>query len=127
MLRSTLIAALLAGLALATTPARAQNVAWSVSVGTGGAFGAYVGVPGPVVAVPPVAVYPGAPVYSPTVVVSAPRVYAPAPVYPAYAYPVPRVAYPGPTVWVGPRVRAYPVVLPVYGGRGHWRGHGHRH
>ena len=119
MLRSTLVAALLAGLALATTPARAQNVTWSVTVGSGGALGAYVGVPGAVIA-PPVAVYPSAPVYSPTVVVAAPRVYPP-----------PRVAYPRPAVWVGPRVRAYPVVLPVYGGgghwRGHWRGHGHRH
>ncbi len=133
MLRSTLAAVLLASLALAGAPARAQNVAWSVTVGSGGALGAYVGVPGAVVAPPPVAVYPGAPIYSPTVVVATPRLYAPprvwAPpvVYAPAVYAAPRVAYRGGAVWVGPPVRGYRVAIPAHAGRGKWRGHGRGH
>lgn len=126
MIRSTLAAVLAAGLTLAAAPAGAQNVTWSVTVGSGGALGAYVGVPGSVFAPAPVAVYPSTPIYSPTVVVATPRVYSPA-MYPSPVYAVPRVVYRSPVVWVGPRVRGYPVVLPAHAGRGGWRGHGHRH
>jgi hypothetical protein len=125
MFRSILAAVLATGLTLAAAPAGAQNVAWSVTVGTGGALGAYVGVPGPVFAPPPVAVYPRAPIYAPTVVVSAPRVWGPRAVYAPPVYYVPRFVHRRGAVWVGPPVRGYPVALPAHAGRGGWRGHGH--
>ncbi len=125
MLRSTLAAVLAAGLTLAAAPAGAQNVAWSVTVGSGGALGAYVGIPGPVFAPPPVAVYPRAPLYSPTVVVATPRVWVPQVVYAPPVYLAPQFAYRGGRAWVGP-VRGYPVVLPAHAGRKGWHGHGHR-
>ena len=123
MLRSTLVAAVLATPALSAAPASAQDVAWSVTVGSGGSLGAYVGIPGPIIApVPvarPIAVYPPPPVYRPAVVVAAPGVYLQPPVYPMPYYAAPRVVYRTP-VWVAARPYAYPVGV-------RWRQHGHRH
>jgi hypothetical protein len=131
MLRSTVVAVLLAATALAAVPARAQNVAWSVTVGSGGSLGAYVGIPGPVIAPAPVfrpvAVYPSAPIYRPTVVVATPGYYPPARVYPVPVYAAPRVVYLGAPGWVGPRPYTYRGAPPVYRVRAQWREHGHRH
>ena len=115
----------LASLAIAGTAA-AQNVAWSVSVGSGG-YGGYGGYGGVAVGIPAPVVIAPAPVYLPPVVVR------PAPVYaPVYAGP----AYPAPVVIATPRFyppvyapaavvyRGGPYGYPVAAHRGH---HGHRH
>lgn len=95
------VAALALGAALASAPALAHDLSWSITVGSGGAVGVHIGVPGvavvtpaPVVVAPPRYAYPAPVVVAPPryphpVVVAPPRhVVLPAwPMVPAYAAP----------------------------------------
>lgn len=120
MNRQGLVAGLVLGLAgLATVPAHADKIYWSVGI-SGPGVSTTVSNGRPYVAYPPapVVVYPPAPVvhYPPVVYAPPPRV--------VYA-PPPRVVY-------GPRPVYYgqPAPVVIYRDRpprhGHWHRHGHR-
>ena len=127
MIRSMLVAAVACGAVFAGANAGAQDLAWSVSVGSHTGVGVHVGVPG--IAVPvatpvypsPAVVYLPAPVYRPV------RVY-PRPVY----YPAP-VLYPAAPFYVLPRTVVHVPARAVthvhrsgFGPYGHRKGgHGH--
>lgn len=121
MRRSMPLAALALGAALASAPALAHDLSWSVTIGSGGAVGVHVGVPAVAVVTPaPVVVARPRYVHPVPVVVAPPRhVVMPAwSMVPAYAAPVP-VYMPAPVTYLphahGKRLHA-----------GH-RGNGHRH
>jgi len=94
MFRSTFLAALGCGAMFAAGGAHAQELTWSLSVGSATGVGVYVGVPTPVYPAPLVAYVP-APIYRPVY----PRPYlhwAPVAHPAAPVYVAPRVFVPGP-------------------------------
>lgn len=124
-------AALALGAALASAPALARDLSWSLTIGSGGALGVHVGVPG-VAVVAPAPVIVAAPPPRPRPVVFAVPAYPPMPVvvapprylithgYPLHATPA-VVARPLPVIYVpyAHGKHAHP------GHRGKGRGHPH--
>lgn len=111
VLTATLFAAVTA---VASTPALAQDIGWSLSIGSNGQASVTIGN---------VPVFAGGPVYFP----SAPPVYQPAPVYwpePVYA-PPPVVVVPRPII-IRPPVYAPPRVVYLPPRNAHWPAHAHR-